>query len=76
MWGCALISEAPEASAAVDASGPKPAWGGRWEALKAKMKQDFLPTLAAELAVWPVLQAINFSRVPLRHQLLVRRMGA
>jgi protein Mpv17 len=32
---------------------------------------DFWPTYAAELAVWPVVQAVNFSKVPVRHQLLV-----
>lgn len=32
---------------------------------------DFAPTYAAELAVWPVVQTINFSKVPVRHQLLV-----
>lgn len=36
-----------------------------------KMKVDFVPTYAAELAFWPVVQTLNFSKVPVRHQLLV-----
>jgi hypothetical protein len=38
---------------------------------KRKMRVDFLPTLAAEVTLWPVIQGINFSCVPLKHQLLV-----
>lgn len=34
------------------------------------LQVDFLPTYAAELAVWPLFQAVNFSQVPVRHQLL------
>lgn len=32
--------------------------------------QDFLPTFAAELAVWPLFQTFNFTRIPVEHQLL------
>lgn len=38
---------------------------------KRKMAVDFVPTLAAEVTIWPVVQAVNFSVVPLKHQLLV-----
>jgi hypothetical protein len=38
---------------------------------KRKMRVDFVPTLAAEVTFWPVIQGINFSCVPLKHQLLV-----
>jgi hypothetical protein len=31
---------------------------------------DFIPTYAAELAFWPLVQTANFSYVPVRHQLL------
>jgi protein Mpv17 len=40
-------------------------------ALSDKLRRDFWPTYAAELAFWPAFQAFNFARVPLRHQLLV-----
>jgi protein Mpv17 len=36
-----------------------------------KMQVDFVPTLAAEMSFWPLIQAVNFSIVPLKHQLLV-----
>eukprot|EP00775_Hariotina_reticulata_P011000 gene11000-11154_t len=36
-----------------------------------KMQVDFVPTLAAEMSIWPLIQAVNFSLVPLKHQLLV-----
>lgn len=35
------------------------------------MRVDFLPTLTAEISVWPIVQSVNFSVVPLQHQLLV-----
>lgn len=38
---------------------------------KRKMAADFVPTLAAEVSIWPVVQAVNFSVVPIKHQLLV-----
>ena len=41
-----------------------------------KVKKDFLPTFAAELAVWPLFQAANFSLVPLAHQLLAVNMAS
>lgn len=37
----------------------------------ARAQEDFAPTYAAELAVWPAVQTLNFSLVPVRHQLLV-----
>jgi protein Mpv17 len=45
--------------------------GGGVGAVKAKLARDFWPTYAAELAFWPAFQALNFWRVPVRHQLLV-----
>lgn len=38
---------------------------------KRKMRVDFVPTLAAEVSLWPIVQSVNFSLVPLQHQLLV-----
>lgn len=35
------------------------------------MRVDFLPTLTAEVSIWPIVQSVNFSVVPLKHQLLV-----
>ncbi|KAG2488896.1 hypothetical protein HYH03_012526 [Edaphochlamys debaryana] len=48
--------------AAIDGSGV--------EGFKKKITQDFIPTYTAELAIWPLFQALNFSRVPVEHQLL------
>lgn len=45
--------------------------GGGWGEFARKMKADFLPTLALEMSLWPVVQSFNFWRVPLQHQLLV-----
>ncbi|MEW5298347.1 MAG: hypothetical protein WDW38_000920 [Sanguina aurantia] len=36
----------------------------------ARMRSDFLPTMLAELAVWPPYMALIFSKVPVPHQLL------
>lgn len=44
--------------------------GGSWRALEAKVRTDFVPTLAAELAVWPALQAANFKYIRVDYQLL------
>lgn len=41
-----------------------------------KVRKDFLPTFAAELAVWPLFQAVNFSSVPIAHQLLAVNMAS
>lgn len=35
-----------------------------------KIKADFVSAYSAELAFWPAFQAINFCKVPVRHQLL------
>lgn len=45
--------------------------GGTWGDVKAKLERDMLPALAAEVAVWPGIQAVNFWKVPLDYQLLV-----
>jgi protein Mpv17 len=53
------------------------AWGcalidhSGWPEFKRKMRVDFLPTLTAEVSIWPIVQSVNFSVVPLQHQLLV-----
>lgn len=53
------------------------AWGcalidySGWPEFKRKMRVDFLPTLTAEISIWPVVQSVNFSVVPIKHQLLV-----
>jgi hypothetical protein len=36
-----------------------------------KIKADFVPTFGVELGVWPMVQTINFWKVPLQYQLLV-----
>jgi hypothetical protein len=38
--------------------------------LMLQFQVDFIPTYAAELAFWPLVQTANFSYVPVRHQLL------
>ena len=38
--------------------------------VKEKCKRDFLSAYAAELVFWPAFQAVNFWKVPVRHQLL------
>ncbi len=45
--------------------------GGGLDDVKAKLRRDFWPTFSAELAVWPVVQAVNFKLVPVQYQLLV-----
>lgn len=35
------------------------------------LQVDFLSTYSAELVFWPAVQTLNFSKVPVRHQLLV-----
>ena len=45
--------------------------GGTWSEFTGKMRKDFVPTLAAEVTFWPVVQTWNFARVPVQHQLLV-----
>ncbi|GAX80565.1 hypothetical protein CEUSTIGMA_g8002.t1 [Chlamydomonas eustigma] len=41
-----------------------------WHEAKEKLGQDFLPTMAVYMVVWPPIMAMVFLRVPLRHQLL------
>jgi hypothetical protein len=38
--------------------------------VKEKLRRDFWSSYAAELAFWPAFQAVNFWKVPVRHQLL------
>ena len=44
--------------------------GGGAAEVAAKVRRDFASTYAAELAFWPAFQAVNFWKVPVRHQLL------
>jgi hypothetical protein len=37
--------------------------GGGREQFRKKMETDFLPTLAAEMAIWPLFQTFNFTKV-------------
>lgn len=45
--------------------------GGSWQDLKKKVSTDFIPTLTAELTVWPAVQAVNFKLVRVEYHLLV-----
>lgn len=40
------------------------------------MEVDFLPSLAAEVCVWPFFQALSFWKIPVKHQLLAVNMFA
>ncbi|CCK70010.1 ethanol metabolism protein KNAG_0D02610 [Huiozyma naganishii CBS 8797] len=44
--------------------------GGNWGTIKNKLKNQWWSTLVTNWAVWPLFQSINFSFVPLQHQLL------
>ena len=39
--------------------------------VETRFREKFWPTLLAESVAWPAVQAINFWRVPVQHQLLV-----
>ena len=41
------------------------------ERISRQLEDKFMPTLIAESLVWPAIQWVNFSRVPLQHQLMV-----
>ncbi|KAG1653002.1 hypothetical protein FOA52_007857 [Chlamydomonas sp. UWO 241] len=41
-----------------------------FEGFRVKVEKDFLPTFAAEMMVWPAFQTFNFTRIPVKHQLL------
>ena len=45
--------------------------GGSWDDVKKKLHNDLIPALAAEVGLWPPIQAINFWKVPVQYQLLV-----
>ena len=45
--------------------------GGSMEDALEKIKADFVPTFGVELGVWPIVQTVNFWKVPLQYQLLV-----
>ncbi|KAJ2354775.1 hypothetical protein GGF43_003067 [Coemansia sp. RSA 2618] len=38
--------------------------GRDWESAKARLRQFYWPTLVANYAVWPAVQAINFGFIP------------
>ena len=40
-------------------------------AVETRLRDKFWPTLLAESVAWPAVQALNFWRVPVQHQLLV-----
>lgn len=40
------------------------------EGARLKIKKDLMPAAMIDLAVWPALNAINFAKVPVEHQLL------
>eukprot|EP01025_Chloroclados_australasicus_P030084 TRINITY_DN3013_c0_g1_i2.p2 TRINITY_DN3013_c0_g1~~TRINITY_DN3013_c0_g1_i2.p2 ORF type:complete len:235 (-),score=17.60 TRINITY_DN3013_c0_g1_i2:978-1682(-) len=44
--------------------------GGDWQAVKRKLQRDYFPTFGAELSIWVPIHSINFSIVPVKHQLL------
>lgn len=44
---------------------------GTFKDVEKKIKTDALPTFIAELSVWPIVQAVNFTKVPVQYQLLV-----
>ena len=52
------------------------AWGAFFidrsgaDGFKEKVAKDFVPTYIAEMCFWPALQTVNFTRVPVAHQLL------
>lgn len=45
--------------------------GGTMTDVQRKLRSDFWSTLAAEFAVWPAIQAVNFKFVPVTYQLLL-----
>jgi protein Mpv17 len=45
--------------------------GQSWPVVKENVKNDFLPGLAVDLSVWPVIQSANFAFTPQRHHLMV-----
>lgn len=40
------------------------------EGFKEKITKDFIPTYCAEMLIWPGFQTLNFTKVPVAHQLL------
>lgn len=49
--------------------------GGTWRDIKAKVRQDFLPTYCAAMLFWPIYMAFVFSQVPVPMQLLAVNLG-
>ncbi|KAK9803230.1 hypothetical protein WJX73_007509 [Symbiochloris irregularis] len=52
------------------------AQGGTLQDVREKLRRDFVSAYVAELAVWPAFQAVNFSKVPVRHQLLMVNLAS
>lgn len=44
--------------------------GGSLDDVKAELKAKFLPALCANWMVWPLVQAVNFTYMPLRYRVL------
>ena len=45
--------------------------GGTFKDVNTKLKTDFFSTLSAEFTIWPIVQFVHFSKVPVAYQLLV-----
>ncbi|CAO3626898.1 unnamed protein product [Mucor hiemalis] len=43
--------------------------GGKWEGVKEKFKDAYVPALIANYKVWPLVQYINFNYMPLQYRL-------
>eukprot|EP00040_Diaphanoeca_grandis_P036946 m.238398 g.238398 ORF g.238398 m.238398 type:complete len:271 (-) comp33722_c1_seq1:154-966(-) len=40
-----------------------------------KMRLDFVPTYVVDCAFWPIVMALNFKYIPIKHQLLVANLA-
>lgn len=49
---------------------------GSWKEVKAKVQRDFKSTYFTELAFWTAFQTWNFTKVPVRHQLLAVNLAS
>lgn len=43
--------------------------GGKWENVKEKFKDAYIPALIANYKVWPIVQFVNFKFMPLQYRL-------
>eukprot|EP01026_Neomeris_dumetosa_P063081 TRINITY_DN5982_c0_g3_i1.p2 TRINITY_DN5982_c0_g3~~TRINITY_DN5982_c0_g3_i1.p2 ORF type:complete len:243 (-),score=8.93 TRINITY_DN5982_c0_g3_i1:503-1231(-) len=44
--------------------------GGDWQAVIDKLKADFFPTFGVEISLWTPVHSVNFSVIPVKHQLM------